>query len=85
MLGRYINITFLCGTLRACAIMSTPEYSRRHEDSLVIDKIGKCLGNGLASIPLWPLMMYADARNLEVYLRKMNRAEHGANTFLFFD
>jgi hypothetical protein len=85
MWGRYIKITFLCGTLRACAIMSTPEYSRRHQDSLVIDKVGKCLGNGLVSTTLWPLMMYADARNLEVYLRNKNRAEYGAGTFLLFD
>ena len=85
MISRYINATFLYGTLRACAIMSTAEYCRENEKVLITDKIGKSLCNGASSVMLWPICMYADMRRLEVFLRKKDPVKYDAHMFLFFE
>ena len=85
MLHKYLSYTFLFGTLRACAIISTAEYCRTHQKLLVTDNVGKCLMNGAVTPTLWPLFLYTDIRKLEVYLRKKNPDEYNADFFLFFE
>ena len=85
MLQRYLNYTIVLGTLRACAIMATAEYCREHKDGLMIDKVGKCVANGVVSPTLWPLFLYSDIRKLEVYLRKKDPTEYNVDYFLCFD
>jgi len=84
MIGRYFNFTVLVGTLRAAAIMSTEGYRKTNEYPLVVDSGVKCVVNGVCTPVLWPLLVYADARNLEIYLRKEEYSRHRIDHLLFW-
>ena len=84
-LARYLNVTFLVGTMRAAAIMCTVKYSNGDEKKLITDNIGRCVANGTTYPLFWPIYMYTDMRLLEVYLRNKNPDDYNASFFLWYD
>jgi hypothetical protein len=85
MFWKFQVTTICCGAIRACAIMSTDKYRNGSENMLITDKIVKVGANALSLVILWPIIIYADMRSLEVYMRKKNPNEHNANLFLLFE
>jgi hypothetical protein len=85
MFWKFQMTAICCGAIRACAIMSTDKYRKRSEDVLITDKIAKVGANALTSVILWPIIIYADVRSLEVYMRNKNPNEHAADLFLLYE
>jgi len=81
MFWKFQITAICCGAIRACAIMSTDKYRKRYENVLITDKIAKVGANALSSAILWPIIIYADMRSLEAYMR--NKKLDGVNQDLF--
>ena len=84
MFWKFQIAAICCGAIRACAIMSTDKYRKRYENVLITDKIAKVGANALSSAILWPIIIYADMRSLEAYMRNKKLDGYNQDLFLFY-
>ena len=85
MFWKFQMTAICCGAIRACAIMSTDRHRKVSENVLITDKIAKIGANALTSVILWPIIIYADMRSLEAYMRNKKLDGVNQDLFLFYE